>query len=141
MTDVLPETVVPLVSERLTVGKHVVETGQVHVRVHVLERAEQVREDLAQEDVEVRRVPIGHVVEAPPEVRHEGDLTIVPIVEEVLVKQLVLKEELHIRRTRRVTPFEQTVTLRSEEAEVERTPAERSPVEHPKSTQTRGDHV
>lgn len=48
-----------------------------------------------------------------PEIRTEGDVTIVPVLEEVLVveKRLVLKEELHIRRrvaaeTVEITPFE-----------------------------------
>jgi stress response protein YsnF len=43
---------------------------------------------------------MGRIVETAPEIRTEGDVTILPVVEEVLVveKRLVLKEELHIRR-------------------------------------------
>ena len=54
----------------------------------------------SEETVEVTRVPIDKVVETAPEIRTDGDVTIVPVLEEVLVveKRLVLKEELHIRR-------------------------------------------
>jgi stress response protein YsnF len=43
---------------------------------------------------------MGRMVETAPEIRTESDVTILPVVEEVLVveKRLVLKEELHIRR-------------------------------------------
>src|SRR5207248_4822971 len=61
-------------------------------------------------------------VEGPVGIRYEGDVMIVPIVEERLVteRRLVLTEELHIRRevtTRRVP---QQVVLRKEQVAVER---------------------
>ena len=67
-------------------------------------------------------MPIDRVVEAPPEVRPEDGVTIVPVLEEVLVveKRLVLKEELHIRRTMEAKPVAVPVTLRKQRAEVER---------------------
>ncbi len=60
--------------------------------------------------------------------RQEGDLLIVPVVEEVLVveKRLVLKEELHIRRRVETESVEVPVELRRQRAEVERVPADES---------------
>ena len=60
-----------------------------------------------------------------------GDLTIVPVVEEVLVveKRLVLKEELHIRRTSQTELVEVPVTLRKQRAVVERQAPHTSPSE------------
>jgi stress response protein YsnF len=74
------------------------------------------------EHVDVTRVPIGRVVEIAPEVRTAGDVTILPVVEEkvVLVKRLVLREELHIRRWVETESVEVPVTLRRQRAEVER---------------------
>lgn len=59
-------------------------------------------EPLFQEDVEVERIPMNRFIDGPVETRQEGDLTIVPVVEEVLEvrKRLLLKEEVHIRRRR-----------------------------------------
>jgi stress response protein YsnF len=67
-------------------------------------------------------VPVDRVVETAPETRTEGDVTIVPVLEEVLVveKRLVLKEELHIRRRVETETAEVPVTLRKQRAIVER---------------------
>ena len=79
--------------------------------------------------VEVERVPVDRIVDAAPAVRQDGDVTIIPVMEEVLVveKRLVLKEELHVRRRRTQESVEVPVTLRRERVEVERLPAGRDP--------------
>ena len=112
--------VLPVVAEHATVGVETRETGKVAVHVHPRERVETVEVALAAEEVEVERVPIGRVVARPPATRRRGDVTIVPVVEEVvsIEKHLVLKEEIHIRRRTRVRKEEHEVLLRSEEVEV-----------------------
>jgi stress response protein YsnF len=52
----------------------------------------------------------------------EDDIMIVPVLEEILVvrKQLVLKEELHIRRRVEIEAVPVPVTLRKQRAIVER---------------------
>ena len=57
-------------------------------------------------------------------------MTIVPVLEEVLVveTQLVLKEELHIRRQRTTEAVEVPVQLRKQRAMVERLGADGEPV-------------
>lgn len=113
--------VVPVVEEELAVGKRERVTP-VRVRTVVREREEVVDEPLHHETVEVERVPVGRQVDGPVESRTEGDTVIIPVLEEVLVveKRLVLKEELRITLRRTEERFRQTVTLRSEEAIVER---------------------
>ena len=76
--------------------------------------------------VDVTRVPIDRIVETAPDVRTEGDVTIVSVVEEVLVveKRLVVKEELHIRRRTVSETVEMPVTLRRQRAVIERTDEE-----------------
>ena len=83
----------------------------------------------AEETVSVERVPINREVAEPPPVRQEGDTTIVPILEEVLVveKRLVLREEVRITKRRREISERHRVTLRREQAEIERLPAENDP--------------
>jgi len=114
--------VVPVIAEELDVQKQRVETGKVRITKVVHERQTCVDEPLVREEVEVTRVPIQRVVDQPIPVRYEGDTVIVSILEEVLVveKRLMLKEELHIRKHRVETHQPQQITLRSEEAHVER---------------------
>jgi len=59
---------------------------------------------------------------APPEVRQQGDTTIYPVLEEVVVveKRLMLREEVHVTRVRTESRSRQTVTLRTEKAEIRR---------------------
>ena len=99
------------------------ERGRYRIDVRVVERDQSIEQTLDRQDVEVERIAVGRVVETAPEIRQDGDVMIIPIVEEevVLVTRLVLREEIHIRKktTQRTEQF--TVTLRSERAEITRT--------------------
>ncbi len=121
MTDDHKE-VLSLHEETLSVGKRRVERGRVRIATRVTEHEKIIRQSLEREDVEVVRVPVDREVEARPEIRQDGDTTIIPVVEEVLVveRRLMLREEIHVRRSKRTVQAEQPVTLRSEEAVVER---------------------
>ena len=114
--------VVPIVEEELRVSKRQVVKGRVRVRTVVDTVEEVAREELRSETIEVTRVPIDREVTEAPAVRIEGDVTIVPVLEEVLVveKRLMLKEELHLRRKVETETFEAPVTLRKQRVEVER---------------------
>jgi uncharacterized protein (TIGR02271 family) len=125
--------VMPVVAETLDVQKRKVETGGVRIRKVVHEREEVVDEPLMREEVQVKRVPINRVVDAPVPVRHVGNTMIISLLEEVLVveKRLMLKEELHITKGEVETYKPQRVTLRTEEAFVERVGDEDETQSHP----------
>lgn len=116
------EAVIRLAAETLNVGKRVVETGRVRVRRTTTERTQKVNIPLASEIVEVRRVPIGKQVKKAPRVRETADEIIIPVVEEVVFfeRRLVLKEELHVRKVRSVEKHVEEVTVRVQEATVDR---------------------
>ena len=116
------EEAIPVVEETATVGKRQVVTGRVRVQTMTDTIEEVTQATVQRESVEVTRVPIDRVVETAPEIRTEGDVTILPVVEEVLVveKRLVLKEEVHIRRRATSKTVEVPVTLRKQRAVVER---------------------
>lgn len=121
--------VLPVAEEQAVVSKRTREVGQVVVHVTPQERQETVQVPLIEEHVEVERVPINRFVEGPPAVREEGNVTIVPVVEEVLVveKRLMLREEVRITRRRVTTEHRQRVTLRCEEVEILRADAPERP--------------
>lgn len=114
--------VVPVMVEDLDVQKHKMEAGRVRISKVIREHEELVDEPLLREEVIIERVPINRFVEAAIPLRSEGDTIIVSLLEEVpvVVKRLMLKEELRIT-VRRVEAHKPTsVTLRSEEVTVER---------------------
>jgi uncharacterized protein (TIGR02271 family) len=120
------ETVIPLFEEELSVTKRVVETARVRVSRATHDHEELVDELLQHEKVEVERIPVGQTIETMPSVRQEGDVTIIPVVEEILVveRRLVLKEEVHIRRIKTTERHQEQIKLRRQEATVSRTPLE-----------------
>lgn len=128
VTKVDRETVIPVFEEELSVAKRVVETTRVRVSRVTHTHQQLVDELLQQEKVEVEHVPIDRQVEAMPSVRQEGDVTIIPVVEEVLKveRHLVLKEEVHIRRIKTTERHQEVVTLRRQEAQVTRLSIEES---------------
>ena len=116
--------VIPLIAEQLTVGKRIVETERLRVHKSIEEREEIVDIPLLHEELTVQTVPINREIEGEvPAVRQEGDTLIVPVLKETLVvkKIMMLVEEVHIRRERRTVHEPQTVTLRREIAQIERT--------------------
>lgn len=119
--------VIGLAQEELAVTKLTRATGSVRLSTHVEEHLEQVREVLRRTDVEIEHVPMDVAVDVLPEIRTEGDTVVYPVVEEVLVKQLILREEVRITRRVRAEPFNQDVVLRRVRAEVERLAPEASP--------------
>jgi stress response protein YsnF len=116
------EEVIPLAEEIATVGKRQVVTGRVRVQTVTDTVEELAHANVQRETVEVTRLPIDRMVETTPEIRTEGDVTIVPVLEEVLVveKRLLLKEEMHIRRRVDIETVEVPVTLRKQRATAER---------------------
>ncbi|HEX8225423.1 MAG TPA: YsnF/AvaK domain-containing protein [Allosphingosinicella sp.] len=113
---------IPLVEERVAVSRKEVETGRLRVRISVDEREERVAAELTRDEVEIRRVPKNEAVSEVPGVRTDGDTTIIPVVEEQLVveKRLVLVEEIHVVRKTETERRDVPVTLRREEADIER---------------------
>lgn len=126
---------IPVVEETATIGKREAVTQRVRVSTKI-EETEQVFEDLFnREEVEIERVAVGRVVETMPEIRTQGDILIVPVVEEraVVSKQLVLVEEVHIHKRSERQPARIPVKLRRHRIEIEdQTPSSREPYPPPK---------
>jgi stress response protein YsnF len=116
------QVAIPLAEETATLRRDTVVSGRVRVRTVVDWHEQEVETSLLTERVEVTTVPIGRVVDEPPRIRVEGDVTIVPVLEEEVVveRRLVLREEIHLRRLSEATPVTVPVALRRERAEIER---------------------
>jgi len=116
--------VIPVIQEQTTVSKRVVETGRVRISKHVKEYEEFIDVPHFQEEVRVERVPVGQFVAEAPSVRTEGDVTVIPVLEErfVVEKRLFVVEELHVRKERHESHHPQPVKVLKERVEVERLP-------------------
>lgn len=112
----------PVAEERLTVSARREVTGRVRVLVETLTEDVPVRAELQGERVEVTRIPIGREIAERPDIRTEGPVTILPVVEEILIveRRLMLREEIHLRRVAEVEAVDTTVPLRRQTVRVER---------------------
>jgi uncharacterized protein (TIGR02271 family) len=121
--------VVPLHGEKLAVSRRTVETAIVQVSTVTQSNDALVYEPLTHERVEIERIPVGRVVETAPSIREEGDITIIPVLEETVVieKRLVLKEEIHVRRVRVTEQHRETVVLREQEVVIKRSEIGQAP--------------
>jgi uncharacterized protein (TIGR02271 family) len=112
----------PLVAEQPTLSRRTVETGRVRIAVETAVRTEPIAFDLAETEVSVERVPVGRFVDSAPPARIEGDVTIIPVLEEraVVTVRLFLREELHVRASTARRQVREEVELRREQATVTR---------------------
>lgn len=115
-------TIIPLIEEKLEVGKRTVVTGTIRLQKTVQEYTEALDEMLAVRTFDVERRILNQPVDAPPPIRQEGNTTVYSLVEEqlVLTKQLVLKEEVRISQRDTQRHDTQVVTLHKEHLTVER---------------------
>ena len=116
------EVVIPIAQERARIETRDRLVGRVRVRTETREEDVELTETLRASRIEIDRVPVDKFVDEAPEIREEGDVTIVPVMEEVLVRRLLVREELHIRRITEEREVRETVTLRTQEPVVEREP-------------------
>lgn len=116
------ENRIPIVEERARIQKQMVPTGRVRITSQVEERLEMLRDELIAQTVSVERVTMDREVETPPGIRTEGDVLIIPVIEQRLVveKRWVVTEELHVRRREHMEAVEIPVELRSTRVSVER---------------------
>jgi uncharacterized protein (TIGR02271 family) len=112
----------PLVEEAVAVERVRRVTGVVRAKTETHEDTVTVDEPLLAEQAIIERVPMDRWIDHPVAVREEGDTTIIPVVEEVVVveKRLKLVEEVRVTKQKTTKNEPQTLTLRRQEAVVER---------------------
>jgi stress response protein YsnF len=111
---------IPVLEEELKLDRRQVETGRVRVRTVPAEHTIMASDRLLRTTVTVERVALEEEIDDIPPVREEGEMLVVPIVEERLVKRLFLIEEVHLTRRASTEEIEQPVQLRSQCVIVER---------------------
>ncbi|MGB3798390.1 MAG: DUF2382 domain-containing protein [Lewinella sp.] len=113
---------IPVIEERVVIDSRSTVTGETTVNKTVHSR----RVDLPLTDIDTtyqeKRVPVNRVVDLMPTIRYEGENLIVPVVreEEVVVKRLILVEEIHLIKNVTRSERTQSIELKSEEVEITR---------------------
>lgn len=116
------EVALKLAEEKIALTKQKIVDGHVRVTRSTTEHDEVISTLLNRDKVEVEHVAKVQPVETMPDIREENGVLIVPVVEEEIqiVRKLVLKEEIHIRKVQEHVPFQEVVTRREQQVNVER---------------------
>lgn len=115
------QQVIPVIAEVAEVGRVVEHTGTVRFRKVVRHEVQAVDTSGFQDLVDTQRVPVNQVVACTEPPYRRGGVLVIPVYEERWVRQLVLKEEVHITtRRERLAPATTPVELRREELVQER---------------------
>jgi uncharacterized protein (TIGR02271 family) len=116
--------VVPLARERLAIGRKRVPTGRVNVTTTTTYDTVEIDEPATADEVTVERVRVGALVDEPVEPRFEGDVLVIPVMEEVVItsRRFRVVEEVRIRRRVVTRRHRETVKLRRQKVRIERRP-------------------
>ncbi|MDQ1902736.1 MULTISPECIES: YsnF/AvaK domain-containing protein [Paracoccus] len=126
MADETERDFIPVVEETATVSTRRVVSGRVRIATQTEEINHLLPTDLASVEVDVVRVPIDRRIDTIPDVVTEGEVTIIPVVEERLVvtRELYLREEIHVRRIEHKETIDVPATTRRQTVQIERLPAD-----------------
>ncbi|WP_158782125.1 DUF2382 domain-containing protein [Pantoea sp. BAV 3049] len=123
-TQCVSEHSLPVMEEHASISSERIVDNRIRI-VRSTASAEQLLEtELAREEVSIEHIARNQLVDNDynAEVRYEGDDLIIPVIEEQveIIRRKVLKEEIYIRKIQKSEPFQQTVTLRSQEVNISR---------------------
>jgi uncharacterized protein (TIGR02271 family) len=110
-----------VLQEQVNIDKKIVESGKVVIHKKVHKEDKDVEVPVSHEEVEIKKVTVNKYVTEAPDVRYEGNTTIIPVIKEVAVieKKLLLVEEIHVIKHVVEKTEEHVVPLRKEEIQVE----------------------
>lgn len=115
--------VVPLSEEYLEVNKQWVQSGEVRLRKSVQSSTQSIPVQVEYEEVQIDRVPVNRALAKgeKSEPWWDGDVMVVPVVEEeiVVTKRQVVREEIRISKRRMSRQETVSDTVRSEQISVE----------------------
>src|SRR6476469_3129546 len=114
--------VIPVIEETVSVDKQEVVTGKLRIEKHVVETNEAVNVNLQHDEYTIRRVARNEYVDdGAPQVRHEGNTLIIPVVKEVMIKRLLLVKEVQMIKEVLTTNEQVNIPVRKETVTINRT--------------------
>lgn len=111
---------IPVIEEHVVVDRKTIETGRVIISKKIEETNETIDIALLRENYSIEHLPVDKLVDEAPSIRYEGEVTIIPVIREVMVKRILIVEEIRIIKNTTETSEPQQMMLRKEVVTVER---------------------
>ncbi len=117
-----PPKTVSLAEERVELGTRKVVDRRIRITRTTRADEKLIETELTHEDALIKRVAKNEAVKPGniPQVRQEGEVTIIPVIEEriEIIKHYFLTEEIHVIKKRRKETHQENITLRSQEINI-----------------------
>lgn len=112
---------IPVIEEKVRVDVQPGPEQRLKIRRRIVTRQEVVETPVRHERIEVESVPVDRLADEMPAPRQEGDVLVIPRVEEEIVVQRRFRvlEELRVRVVREERVHRETVELRRHELDIE----------------------
>lgn len=114
------DRIIPVVGEEVVTGKKIVKKGTVIIEKRLNEEDFSVEMPVTSEVINIEHIPKNQLIETRPEIRHEGETIIIPVTKEVIVRKLMLVEEIRITKAIRTDTVRNNVKLKKEEVIISR---------------------
>jgi stress response protein YsnF len=114
------EIVIPVIEEEVIVEKRLTETGGIIISKKTGTEEKQVELQLEYENIRIEHIEVNQLMENRPEIRNEGDTIVIPVTREVLVKKILLVEEIRITKEKITENHSENVSLRKDEITITR---------------------
>lgn len=114
------DMVIPVIEEEVQVSSRRVERSTILINKEI--RTEDVSIDIPEiaEQYTIERIPKNELLDEKPQIRYEGDSIIIPVVREVVVKRILLTEEIRLTKNTSEVLRNETVTLRKEDVTIQK---------------------
>lgn len=115
-----PVRIMPVIREEVEVDRRRVKKASILIEKTINNEEVTVDIPLTEDHYDIEYIPVNQYVDKRPEIRQEGEATVIPVIKEVMVKKLLLTEEIRI--TRKVKELNKTekINLRKEEVKITR---------------------
>ena len=113
--------VIPIIEEEVIIDKKLVKTGRIILKRTVSTEDVAVEVPVSTEHFDIERIAINQYLDnPPPPIRYEGDTIIIPVLKEVVVKRILLVEEIHLIKQVETSNKTENIVVRKEEVTIER---------------------
>lgn len=114
------QKVIPVVEEFVEIDTKLTEKETIKISKNVSQEEIDISIPLITESFDIERVPVERYVDVKPEISIEGDLIVIPVIKEVIVKRYQVTEEIRLHRKATESQFEETVLVKKEEVTIEK---------------------
>jgi uncharacterized protein (TIGR02271 family) len=114
------DIVIPVLREEVEVDKRIVERGGVIIEKKTETEEISIDMPLLSDEINIEKISINQYIDSYPETKQDDQEIIIPVVKEVIIKKLLLVEEIHITKNKTTVTKNQKIKIKKDRVEITR---------------------